>query len=117
MRKEESQTDLGKIRIYKKVIASIASLATEEIEGVKRIGDSFTSGIFELLGKKTLIAIKVDIDRNEEIRLEIPLIIKYGFNIPDIANKVQENISNTLEKMTNLSIKSININVQAIERG
>ena len=117
MHKEESQTDLGKIRIHKNVIASIASLATGEIEGVKRIGGDFKSGILELIGKRAQTAIKVDIDKNEEIRIEIPLVIKYGFNIPDIASKVQENISNALEKMTCLSIKCIHINVQGIERG
>jgi len=117
MHKEESQTDLGNIRIHKNVIASIASLAAVEIEGVKRIGGDFKSGILELIGKKVLMAIKVDIDKDDEIRLEVPLVIKYGSNIPDIANKAQENIRNALEKMTNLSIKYININVQSIERG
>jgi len=117
MHKEESQTDLGKIRIHKNVIASIASLAAVEIEGVKRIGSDFKSGVLELIGNKTLIAIKVEIDKNEEIRVDIPLVIKYGFNIPDVSNKVQENIRNALERMTSLSIKYININVQAIERG
>ncbi len=117
MNKEESQTDLGNIRIHKNVIASIAYIAAVEIDGVKRIGGDFKSGILELIGKKALVAIKVDIDKNEEIRLEVPLVIKYGSNIPDIANKVQENIRNALEKMSNLSIKYININVQGIERG
>jgi len=117
MHKEESQTDLGKIRIHKNVIASIASLAAVEIEGVKRIGSDFTSGVLELIGKKTLMAVKVEIDKNEEIRVEIPLVIKYGFNIPEVSNKVQENIRNALERMTSLSIKYININVQGIERG
>lgn len=117
MHKEESQTDLGNIRIHKNVIASIASIAAVEIEGVKRIGGDLRSGILELIGKKALMAIKVDIDRNDEIRLEVPLVVKYGFNIPDIANKAQENVRNALEKMTNLSIKYININVQGIERG
>jgi len=117
MHKEESQTDLGKIRIHKNVIASIASIAAVEIDGIKRIGGDFKSGILELIGKKALMAIKVEIDKNEEIRVEVPLVIKYGFNIPDIANKVQENIRDALEKMTNLSIKYININIQSIERG
>ncbi len=117
MHREDSQTDLGNIRIHKNVIASIASIAAVEIEGVKRIGGDFKSGLLELIGKKSLMAIKVEIDKNEEIRLEIPLVIKYGFNIPDIANKVQESVRNALEKMTNLSIKYINVNVQSIERG
>lgn len=117
MHKEESQTDLGNIRIHKNVIASIASLAAIEIEGVKRVGGDFKSGLLELIGKKPLLAIKVDIDKNEEIRLEVPLVIKYGFNIPDTSNKAQESIRTALEKMTNLSIRYININVQGIERG
>jgi len=116
MHKEESRTDLGTIKIHKNVIASIASLATTEIEGVKRVGRDFKSGILELIGKKSILAIKVEIDKNEEVKIEIPLVIKYGFNIPGIANKVQENVHNALEKMTNLSIKDIDISVQGIEK-
>lgn len=117
MQKEESRTDLGTIRIHKNVIASIASLAACEIEGVKGVGRDLKSGLLELVGKKAFAAIRVEIDKNEEVKVEIPLIIKYGFNIPDIANRVQENVRVALEKMTNLSIKDININVQSIEKG
>ncbi len=117
LQKDESRTDLGTIRIHKNVIASVAAIAACEIAGVKRVGGDFKSGMLELLGKKSLSAINVEINKNEEVKLEIPLIVKYGFNIPDIANKVQENARNALEKMTNLSVRDININVQGIERG
>ncbi len=116
MDREETRTDLGKIRIHKKVIASIAAIASGEIEGVKRIGGDFKSGLLELIGKKSLLAVKVEIDKNEEVKVEIPIIIKYEFNIPDVANKVQANVRLALEKMTNLYIKDINVNVQGIER-
>lgn len=115
--KEESRTDLGTIRIHKNVIASIASIAALEITGVKRIGQDFKSGLLELIGKKSLAAIRVEIDKNEEVRIGVPLVIKYGFLIPEVANKVQENIRQALEKMTSLSLKDINIIVQGIERG
>lgn len=113
---EESNTDLGKIRIHKNVVASIASLAATEIEGVKRIGGDFKSGILEMIGKKTSIAIRVEFDKNDEVRIEIPLVIRYGFNVPEVAGKVQENVRNALEKMTNLSVKDVNVNVQCIEK-
>jgi len=116
MQREDSRTDLGVIRIHKNVVASISSIAAMEIEGVKRVGGSFRSGFLELIGKSALSAIKVEIDKNEEVKLEIPIVIKYGYNIPEIANKIQENVRNALEKMTNLSIRDININVQGIER-
>ncbi len=117
MQREESHTDLGTVRIHKNVIASIASLAALDVEGVKRVGGDFKSGLMELIGKKSSYAVKVEINKSEEVCLDIPLVIKYGYNIPDIADKVQENIRNSLEKMTNLSIKEININVQGIEKG
>ena len=117
MQGEESRTDLGTIRIHKNVVASIASLAAGEIEGVKRVGGDFRSGLIELLGKKFLYAVNVEINKNEEVKVRIPLVIKYGHNIPEVANKVQENVRNNLERMTNLSIKDINVNIQGIERG
>jgi uncharacterized alkaline shock family protein YloU len=117
MDKEESRTDLGIVRIHKNVIASIAAVASAEVEGVKRIGANLKSGMMEFIGKKTYSAIGVDFDKNGEVKVEIPLIIKYGYNIPGVADRVQENVRNALEKMTNLSIKDINIIIQGIERG
>ena len=116
MHKDESRTDLGMIKIHKNVVASIAAIAAGEIEGVKRIGGDFKSGILEMVGRKSLVAINVEVMKNEEVKIEIPLIIKYGFNVPDVASRVQENVRNSLEKMTNLSIKDINIKVQGIEK-
>lgn len=116
MHKEETQTDLGTVRIHNNVIASISALAAADIEGVKRVGGDFKSGILEFISRKSLPAIKVTIDKNDEVWIDIPLVVKYGFNIPDVANRVQESIRNALEKMTNLSVKDININVQGIER-
>lgn len=116
MNRDESRNELGVLRIHKNVIASIAAIAAMEIEGVKRIGRNIKTGLLELVGQKSFSAIKVDISKNEEVKVDIPLIIKYGYNIPDVAGKVQENVRLALEKMSNLSIKDINVNVQGIER-
>ncbi len=117
MNRDESRNELGILRIHKNVIASISSIAASEIEGVKRVGRDLKSGLLAILGKKSSSAIKVEISKIEEVKVEIPLIIQYGYNIPEIANRVQENVRQALEKMSNLSIKEINVNVQGIERG
>lgn len=117
MHKEETKTDLGTIKIHKNVIAAVAAIAAVEIDGVKRIGGDLKSGIMALIGKRAFVAINVEINKNDELKVEIPLIIKYGFNIPLVASKVQENVRNSLERMTNLSLKDINVNVHGIERG
>ena len=117
MNRDESRNELGVLRIHKNVISSISSIAATEIEGVKRVGKDLKSGLAKLLGKKLFSSIKVEFTKNEEIIIQIPLIIKYGYNIPEIANRVQENVRSALEKMSNLSIKEINVNVRGIERG
>ncbi|MDD5130691.1 MAG: Asp23/Gls24 family envelope stress response protein [Candidatus Omnitrophica bacterium] len=117
MNRDESRNELGILKIHRNVISSISSIAASEIEGVKRVGRDLKSGLMALLGKSFSSAIKVDISKNEEVKVEIPIVIKYGYNIPETANRVQENVRLALEKMSNLSIKEINVNVQGIERG
>ena len=118
MTKDESYTDLGVVRIHKNVVASIAAIACMEIQGVKRVGGNFKSGLFEFIGKKAAMAIKVEFDKrnSDEVKVDIPLVIKYGFNIPEVAGRAQESVRLALEKMTNLLIKDINISVQGIEK-
>jgi uncharacterized alkaline shock family protein YloU len=117
MQSEESHTELGMIKIHRNVIASVAFLAALEIEGVLHIGGGWKSGLRRLIGQKSLSAIEVRIDKNEEVRVIIPLVIKFGYSIPEVAAKVQANIRAALEKMTNVTVKDIDINVQGIERG
>jgi len=117
LNRSDDQTELGAIKIHRNSIASIAAIAAGEIDGVKCIGKNFKSGFLDLLGKKDYRAIRVDFDKNEEISLEIPLVVKYNFNIPEVSTKVQDKVRNSLEKMTNLIVKDISINVQAIEKG
>jgi len=118
MQREESRTDLGLIRIHDNVIASIASVAAGEIEGVKAVGKRSKIGILEILTKKNQAgSVKIEKDKHGEITIVVPLVIKYGFNIPETAARVQDNVRGALEKMTNLSIRDINISVQGVERG
>ncbi|MCM8797181.1 MAG: Asp23/Gls24 family envelope stress response protein [Candidatus Omnitrophica bacterium] len=116
MQSDESRTDIGLIRIHDKVISSISSLAATEIEGVKGIRRGYRTGFISILDKKGISAIKVIKDKNGEITVQIPLIIKYGYNIPEVAARVQENVRNNLEKMAGLIVKDINISVQGIEK-
>jgi len=119
MNREESSTDLGRIKIHRNVIASITSIAAIQTEGVKSIGKNFSARFHEFLDRKENAgpgAIRVELDKNGDVRVEIPLVIKYGYNIPDVASKVQEHVRASLEKMTSLSIKDINVNVQGMEK-
>jgi uncharacterized alkaline shock family protein YloU len=116
--REETKTDFGVIRIHKDVISSIAFIAAQEIEGVKRVGFKIPlpGKILQVLGIR-YPGIRVNIEKNGDVRLNISLVIKFGFNIPEVSLRVQENVRLSLEKMSSVSIRDININVLGIERG
>jgi len=111
-----SRIDLGAVKIHRNVIISISSMAALEIEGVKEIGRNKAFNMAEILGLKGSTGIEVDFGKNDEIKMEIPLVVKYGYNIPEIAERVQENVRITLEKMIDKTPQDININIQGIEK-
>ncbi len=116
MHKEESQTEFGQIQIHNNVITSVASISAMDVVGVKRIGSAGGISLWSLFVHKDPSVIKVEKDKHDEFIVSIPIIVKYGFNIPDTANKVQENVRYALEKMAGLTIKEINVIVQTVER-
>ncbi len=116
MHKEESQTEFGQIQIHNNVIISVASISAMDVAGVKRIGIGQGVSLLSLLLQKNNSAIKVEKDKHDEFIIRIPIVVKYGFNIPDTAGKVQESVRYALEKMAGLIIKEINVIVQTVER-
>lgn len=114
---KNSKIEVGAVKIHKEVIAAIAAIAAMENEGVKQIGRSSHFDILELLGLRNKKSIKVEFGKNDEMRLEIPLIVKYGYAIPEIAERVQESIRQAIEKMIEKTPRDISINIQGIEKG
>lgn len=113
----DSKTDLGTVKIHQNVIASIAAIAALEIEGVKELARAADFDIFKFLGLKNSKSIKVEFSKNGQINLEIPLVVKYGYNIPEISENVQDGVRQALERMVDKPPGNIAINIQGIEKG
>jgi len=111
-----TKTELGEIKIHSNVFASIANEATKQVLGVVRISGNWRTYLLELLGIRHASAIKIELDKNNEATIIIPIVVKYGYNIPEVAAKVQEVVKLSIENATNLSVKEINVKIQEIER-
>ncbi len=117
MLRDDEKTDFGTIKIHNNVIASIAYLAALEIDGISRICDDLTSTILNLVGKKTKCGgIDARNEKNEGISITIPIIVKYGYNIPEVALKVQEKIKTAVEEATDLTPKDIVVKIKGVEK-
>ena len=114
---EDEKTDFGVIKIHNNVIASIAYLAALEIDGISRICDDIKSRIAQALGKKTKCgAISVKTLKPEGMLVTIPMIVRYGYNIPEVALKVQERVKAAIEEGTDLSPRDIVIKIKGVEK-
>ena len=102
----------GKIVFAEDVVATIAYLAAGEVEGVHALIGS--TSFSEMLGKKNYTkGVKVEVG-SEECACDITIVVKYGYRIQAVAQKVQEEIKNAIETMTGLKVVEINVNVNAI---
>lgn len=114
---EDEKSDLGLIKIHNNVIASVAYLAALEVDGVSRICDDLRSSALNLIGKKTKSgAIDARSEKTDAVSITIPLIVKYGYNIPEVALKVQDKVKTAVEEATDLSPKEIIVKIKGVEK-
>ena len=105
----------GKVTFANEVIAIIAGLAASEVEGIAGMSGGTFEGITEKLGRKNLAkGVKVEVGTTEAA-VDIYVIVKYGFKIQDMAQKIQDAVKNAIETMTGLSVVEVNIYIQGIE--
>ena len=82
----------GAIHIAEDVIAAIVADAVKEIEGVGAPGQNVTE---QLSGKKAVRGVRVERD-GDELVIDLYLMARYGFAIPEVAQQVQESVSNAV---------------------
>lgn len=104
----------GSIKISEEVIASIAALATMDVEGVAEMTGGFSESISNIIGK-SLASKGIKVNTNEDnVNIDIYLIVKYGVKIPDVAWNVQEKVKKDVEKTTGVAVQAVNIHVQGV---
>ncbi len=114
MERTETSTELGSIRIADEVVSIIAGLAASEVEGVAAMSGGWGTGIVEMLGKKNLSkGVKVEVGE-KEAAIDIYLVIEFGFPIPRVAQKVQDQVKSAVENMTGLRVTAVNVHVVGV---
>lgn len=104
----------GQIKISEDVISTIANLAASEIEGVSGMTGSIAGNLSEILGKKNLSkGVKVQLEE-ENVLIDLYIMIEYGYVIPDVAWKIQENVKNAVENMTGMAVGEVNVHIQGV---
>lgn len=106
----------GNVQISDEVIAVVSSVASMEIDGVIGMASSFTSGIAELMGKKSYSKGVKSVIEGDDVKIIVSIIVEYGCKIQDVAWKVQQNVKVAVENMTSLNVTAVDVCVVGVER-
>ncbi len=108
---DQIQDDL---EISSDVVATIAGVAISEVIGANRI-TGFFDNIAEAFKTKNKEGkgIKVDIKENK-CRIDANIIVDFGTRIPEVAFEIQTRVKKSVEAMTGLEVREVNVHVQGI---
>lgn len=90
----------GKITYNSDIVSGIAALSLHETEGI------------ELVSSKNN-GIKVCFEK-EGVFVDISVIAHYGYKVPELAFRIQQNIKQMVESMTKYKIAKVDVHVTSV---
>ena len=107
-------SDLGEIKIHRNLIRQIVENSALEIPGTASLGVSSRKWVYKLLNFFRINGVKIY--GGEDLKIEVPINVRYGYNIPKVANLVQEQILKNLYDSLNIDSATIVIKVKGVEK-
>ena len=108
---ETDTTPTAKITYANEVVAIIAGLAANEVEGIA--GMCSISGNILNKNRNGTKGVKVEIG-TEEVAVDLYVIVEYGTPIQRAASDAQENVRKAIESMTGLHVVRVDVHVQGV---
>lgn len=108
---ENDMTPSAKITYANEVVAIIAGLAANEVEGIA--GMCSISGNILSKNRNVTKGVKVEIG-TEEAAVDLYVIVEYGTPIQRAAMDAQENVRKAIESMTGLHVVRVDVHVQGV---
>lgn len=87
----------GKIVYNAGIVHNIVALAVQEVEGA-----------MPLQGKKNGISLYIEKDG---IYADVSVLVKYGYNVPELAYRVQQSVKQSVENMTRYKVAEVDVHV------
>ena len=109
---------LGELKIHENVIASLVRRVTLAQDGVSRLsGNNFVDTIGEIVGSRRIQdrAIIVKLCDDNRIELEVKVVVKFGYIVPEVAAAIQKGVITEVENITGMTVVAVNVTVQDVE--
>lgn len=100
-KKVPSDGQKGKVSYNAGIVSGIVNLAASEVEGVQM-----------LTGKKKGLRLYFEKDG---VYAEISVRVDYGYNVPEVAFKIQQTVKHNVEAMTEYKVAKVDVYVIGVE--
>lgn len=90
----------GKVVYNAGIINGIVTLAVDEVEGTMLVS-----------GKKRGISLYLEKDG---IYADVSVIVKYGYNVPELAYRIQQSVKQNVENMTKYKVAKVDVHIQDV---
>lgn len=100
IRLNTKDTQSGKIVYNAGIVYNIVALAIAEVEGA-----------LPLDGKKNGISLFLEKDG---IYADVSVVVKYGYNVPELAYRIQQSVKQSVENMTHYRVAEVDVHVRDI---
>ena len=107
----EDPTPSSNITYNNEVVAIIAGLAANEVEGIA--GMCSVSGSIMSKNRNVTKGVKDEVG-TEEVAVDLYVIVEYGIPIQRAAADAQENVRKAIESMTGLHVVRVDVHVQSV---
>lgn len=102
------------IHVTHEVIGEIAVQTALQIEGVSDLGGNLATGLSDMLGRHPATrGVRVDVT-GRDVDLSVHVIVHYRVRIPEVAQKVQEQVKMQVERATGLRVRRVDIHIQGV---
>ncbi|HUZ89280.1 MAG: Asp23/Gls24 family envelope stress response protein [Candidatus Dormibacteraceae bacterium] len=112
------QAASGRVRVANEVIASIAAMAAREIDGVAGLDSAGARHVADWIKRDIAHhGVRVLVDERRAIHLDVFLEVRSGAVILEVAERVQENVIEAVERMLELEVAETNVLVSSVSFG
>ncbi|MCQ2437304.1 MAG: Asp23/Gls24 family envelope stress response protein [Clostridia bacterium] len=113
---KRDETQNGTVSFATDVVATIAGLAANEVDGVNSMTAAST-GLADMFGRKEkrnlTKGVRIEMVENR-VRATISIVVDYGFPVPKVAAALQENVKKAIETMAGLEVSAVDVHVTGI---
>ena len=105
---------IGSVKIADDVVAMIGALAAMEVDGVSCMAGGVRADAIGRISRSRLSrCVKVFVNLSQ-VRVDLSVMLNYGFNIPATCSTVQTKVKTAIENMTGLKVSGVNVRIAEI---